>query len=106
MQKYEVSNWTNEYCEQMYPINVERVYFVDMVSKKLNNGCLQISCMTTDGYYSIVHKCYQSKKGRYTIWGKHRIYEGYSGSIELIGVPLHIKDAIQSCADHYGSIVD
>ena len=106
MQKYEISNWHNEYSEQIYPLNVLSVRYVNFESKKYPNGCIQICCQTVDGYYCTgLLKCYTSKKGKYTIWGKHRIYVGYSGSLELIGVPLNVVDAVKSCAKQYETIV-
>ena len=106
MQKYEISNWYNGYREQLYPINIISVNYVDFISKKFPSGCIQISCQTVDGYYCTgLLKCYISQKGKYTIWGKHRIYVGYSGSLELIGVPISVASAVESCAEQYGTIV-
>lgn len=106
MQKYEVTNWNNGYSEQLYPIEIKKVLYVNFISKSYPNGCMQISCMSVDGYYTTgLLKCYISKKGRYAIWGKHRIYEGYHGPVELIGVPYSLQKAIQSCAEQYGSLI-
>lgn len=47
------------------------------------------------------------KKGRrYTIWGKHRIYEGYSGPVVLRNVPDGVKNIIQADAEKYGMIIE
>jgi hypothetical protein len=106
MQKYEVSNWGNEYSDQKYPLHIDRVAFVDFPSVKYPNGAIQISCKTEDGYWaSGLLKCYISKKGKYAIWGKHRIYEGYRGGVELIGVPFRVKESLRSLADKYGSVI-
>lgn len=52
-------------------------------------------------------QCYTGKKGRrYTIWGKHRIYEGYSGPVVLRNVPDGVKDIIQEDAEKYGTIIE
>lgn len=52
-------------------------------------------------------QCYTGKKGRrYTIWGKHRIYEGYSGPVVLRNVPDGVKNIIQADAEKYGTIIE
>jgi len=99
IQKYDVSSY-NDYSEQIYPIKVNKVEYVNFISEKYSNGCIQISCQTIDGYYCTgLLKCYVSKKGKYTIWGKHRIYEGYSGAIKLIGIPYSMEDIIKTFTD-------
>lgn len=70
---------------------VRDVVWVPRVCEKAPNGTLQVYfqeagkesfSMTT------LLQCYTGKKGRrYTIWGKHRIYEGYSGPVVLRNVP-------------------
>lgn len=44
--------------------------------------------------------------GSYTIWGKHRIYEGYSGPVVLRNVPDGVKNIIQEDAEKYGTIIE
>jgi len=106
MQKYEVSNWGNEYSDQKYPLHIDKVEFVDFLSAKYPKGAIQVSCKTDDGHWvSGFLKCYLSKKGRYAIWGKHRIYEGYRGGVELIGIPYGVQEGLKSLADMYGSII-
>lgn len=95
MQEYEVTNWHNSHSEQLYPIRVVKVEYVNFVSKKYPNGYLQVSCDSVDGHHASMLKCYQSKKGRYAIWGKRRIYEGYKGPVRLIGVPSDMLDAVK-----------
>lgn len=95
MQEYEVSNCYNSSSGQLYPIYVEKVEHVNIVTKKYPNGYLQVSCRSIDGYYSSMLKCYISKKGKYAIWGKRRIYEGYNGYVRLIGVPTTSIDSVK-----------
>lgn len=107
MQKYAISNPWNCYTEQLYPITIYDVEYVDFIAKKFPYGCIQIHCNSVDGYYSSgLLKCYLSKKGKFTIWGKHRIYVGYQGPLELIGVPFPLRESVNLFAKQYGSIVE
>lgn len=106
MQKYKVSNWGNECSEQKYPLRIDKVEFVNFTAAKYPDGAIQISCKTDDGHWvSGLLKCHLSKKGKYAIWGKHRIYEGYCGSVELVGVPYGIREGLKPLADMYGSVI-
>lgn len=96
--KYEVSNWLNEYSSQRYPAYISRVTFTEIVSKKTPDGMLCVSVEDVDGHFCTILKCYKNAKGqRYCIFGKHRLYEGFHGPVELIGVPLRMREAMQSC---------
>ena len=104
---YEVSNWWNDYSNQRYPKKIEWVKYVEIISKKYPNGMLSISAEDVDGHFCAMIKCYIDKEGkRYGMFGKHRIYEGFSGGVRLIGVPYGIKDAIRGCCESCGSIVE
>ena len=93
--KYEVSNWLNEYSGQRYPSHIDSVNFVEIVSKKTPDGMLSVSVEDVDGHFCTILKCYKNAKGqRYCIFGKHRLYEGFCGPVELIGVPLRMREAM------------
>jgi hypothetical protein len=80
----------------MYPIQVLKVEYIDFISKKLPDGCIQISCSSIDGHYSTgLLRCYTSKKGKYAVWGKRRFYVGYNGPVKLIGVPYGIIETVK-----------
>lgn len=105
---YECSNCYNEFSEQLYPVKISDVKFVNFICEKYPNGCIQISCYDAqeNAYYvTQLLKCYVSKKGRYAIWGKHRFYEGYSGGLILKGVPYKTANAIKDIAELYGTII-
>lgn len=106
---YECSNWYNEFSEQLYPVNISDVKWVNFICDKYPNGCIQITCHDAqeNAYYATrLLKCYVSKKGRYTIWGKHRFYEGYSGGLILRGVPYKSIETMRDAAKPYGTIVE
>lgn len=106
---YECTNQYNEFSEQLYPVNISNVKWVNLICDKYPNGCIQISCHDAqeNAYYATrLLKCYVSKKGRYAIWGKHRFYEGYSGALILRGVPYKTVDTIKDAAKPYGTIVE
>lgn len=105
---YECSNKYNEFTNQLYPVNISSVRYVNLVCDKFPNGCIQISChdANMNAYYSTgLLKCYVSTKGRYAIWGRHRFYEGYNGSLILKGVPYNTRDTISDAARKYGTIL-
>lgn len=107
LHKYEVSNWTDEMSEQRYPIKIYAVKHIDFVSKKYPYGKLGISAEDVDGYLYTMIKCYVTKDGkRYGIFGKHRIYEGYSGGIRLIGVPVNHKECIRDLCKWTDTVVE
>lgn len=106
---YECHNQHNEFSEQLYPVNISSVRWVNLICDKYPDGCIQISCYDAqeNAYYSTkLLKCYVCKKGRYAIWGKHRFYEGYSGALKLRGVPYRSLDTIRDSAKPYGTIVE
>lgn len=105
---YKCTNNYNQYSEQVYPIYISCVRWINFVCSKYPNGCIQISCQDAqeNAYYATgLLKCYISKKGRYAIWGKHRFYEGYSGKLILTGVPYESIETIREAAKHYGTIL-
>lgn len=107
LHKYEVSNWTDEMSHQRYPIKIYRVKHIDFVSKKYPYGMLGVSAEDIDGYLYTTIKCYKTKEGkRYGIFGKHRIYEGYSGGVRLIGIPIKLKESIEDFCKGTDSIVE
>lgn len=96
--KYEVSNWFSEYSNQRYPVYINSVTFVEIISKKVPNGMLSVSIEDVDGHCCSILKCYKNAKGeRYCIFGKHRLYEGFRGPVALIGVPVGVREAVVSC---------
>lgn len=96
--KYECSNWFNSYSSQRYPTHINSVKFVEIIGKKVPDGMLCVSIETVDGHCCSILKCYKNAKGdRYCIFGKHRLYEGFSGPVALINVPIGIREAIISC---------
>ena len=107
---YECANGENASSRQKYPVFVRDVVWVPRGCEKAPNGTLQVYfqeagkesfSMTT------LLQCYTGKKGRrYTIWGKHRIYEGYSGPVVLRNVPDGVKNIIQEDAEKYGTIIE
>lgn len=106
---YECSNCYNEFSEQLYPVNISDVKWINLICDKYPNGCIQITCHDAqeNAYYATrLLKCYMSKKGRYAIWGKHRFYEGYSGGLILRGVPYKSIETIRDAAKPYGTIVE
>lgn len=95
--KYEVSNWINEYSDQRYPAHIDSVCYVEIVSKKTPDGMLSVSADDVDGHFCSLLKCYKNAKGeRYCIFGKHRLYEGFYGPVELVGVPPQMREAMIS----------
>lgn len=106
---YECSNQYDEFSGQLYPVNIESVRYVNFISNKYPNGCIQISGKDAqeNAYFSTrLLKCYINKKGRYAIWGKHRFYEGYSGALILKGVPEESKESLRDAAKPYWTIVE
>lgn len=106
---YECHNQYNEFSEQLYPVNISSVRWVNLICDKYPEGCIQISCHDAqENAYYVTHllKCYVSKRGRYAIWGKHRFYEGYSGALILRGVPYKSLETIRDAAKPYGTIVE
>ncbi len=109
---YKCHNQIDDSAIQTIPLYIYDVKYVDFKSHKYPNGCIQIEY--TDYYdYGLYCstgflKCYICGKRKYAIWGKHRFYEGYSGSIILRGLPYSentIND-IRKEAEKYGSIVE
>ena len=93
--KYEVSNWFNEFSDQRYPAHINNVTFTEIISKKTPDGMLCVSAEDVDGHFCTILKCYKNAKGeRYCIFGKHRLYEGFHGPCELIGVPLKMRSVM------------
>lgn len=96
--KYECSNWFNPYSGQRYPVSINSVRYTDIVGKKTPNGMLCVSAEDVDGHFCTLLKCYKTAKGaRYCVFGKHRLYEGYNGPVELVGVPVSVREAIVGC---------
>lgn len=94
---YEVSNWLNEFSDQRYPAWIDNVTYTPIVSKKTPDGMLCVSAEDVDGHFCSILKCYKNAKGqRYCIFGKHRLYEGFSGPCELKGVPLEMRSVMES----------
>lgn len=102
---YECANSKKDSSRQKYPVFVRDVVWVPRICEKAPNGTLQIYfqeagkksfSMTT------LLQCYIGKKGRYTIWGKHRFYEGYTGPVVLRNVPEKVKDVIREDAENMG----
>lgn len=109
MQKYNVSNFINEYAEQLYPFYIYNVEYIDVISKKYPNGMAQITCATVDGYYaSGLMKCYIDKKNvKYIKWGGHRLNVGTKNEpINLIGVPYNMIQTLTDCSKSYGTLVE
>lgn len=107
LHKYEVSNSVDEMSSQRYPIKIYTVKHMDFTSGKYPNGMLSISAEDVDGYLFTNVKCYVTKDGkRYGFFGKHRIYEGYSGGLRLIGVPEKHKECIRSLCKWTDTIVE
>lgn len=106
---YECHNQYNEFSDQLYPVNISSVRWVNLICDKFPDGCIQISCHDAQvgAHYSTgLLKCYVSKKGRYAIWGNHRFYEGYSGALILKGVPYGVVETIKDAAKPYGTIIE
>lgn len=96
--KYECSNWFNEYSSQRYPMHINSVTYTPIIGKKVPDGMLCVSAEDVDGHFCTLLKCYKNARGeRYCVFGKHRLYEGYDGPVELIGVPVGVREAIVSC---------
>lgn len=95
--RYEVSNWLNGFSSQRYPAYINSVSYVEIVSKKTPDGMLSVSVEDVDGHFCSILKCYKNAKGkRYCIFGKHRLYEGFYGPVELVGVPFQMREAMES----------
>ena len=102
--------WRKRFFQTEIPCVCPGCRMVPRVCEKAPNGTLQVYfqeagkesfSMTT------LLQCYTGKKGRrYTIWGKHRIYEGYSGPVVLRNVPDGVKNIIQEDAEKYGTIIE
>ena len=106
---YKCSNCYNEYSDQLYPVNISFVKWIDFTSNKCPDGLIQIGCHNAqydEFYVTTPLKCYAGKKGRYAIFGKHRFYEGYSGALILRGVPYKAVNGIRNAAKSYGTIVE
>lgn len=96
--KYECSNWFNPYSRQRYSVSINSVKYIEIVGKKTTNGMLCVSAEDVDGHFCTILKCYKSTKGkRYCVFGKHRLYEGYYGPVQLVGVPISVRSAIVGC---------
>lgn len=88
----------NPYSGQRYSVYINSVRYTEIVGKKTPNGMLCVSVEDVDGHFCSVLKCYKNAKGdRYCVFGKHRLYEGYNGSVELVSVPTSIRAAIVGC---------
>ena len=67
MPVYECSNCYNEFSEQLYPVNISDVKWINLICDKYPNGCIQITCHDAqeNAYYATrLLKCYVSKKGK------------------------------------------
>lgn len=97
MIKYHCSNIYNGYSNQIYPIYLSKIEYVDFICEKYPNGCAQISCQTVDGYWvSSLLKCYISKKGKYVNFGGTRIYINTKPQpFEIINIPKNIEQTIK-----------
>lgn len=96
--RYECSNCWSEYSGQRYPIFINRVEYSEIISKNVPDGMLLVSIEDVDGHCCSLLKCYKNAKGqRYCIFGKHRLYEGFHGPVELVGVPYQLRDCITKC---------
>lgn len=96
--KYECANWFNDYSSQRYPKYINSVTYTPIIGPKVPDGLLCVSIEDVDGHCCSLLKCYKNAKGeRYCIFGRHRLYEGFSGPVALTGVPFGIRDAIVSC---------
>jgi hypothetical protein len=105
---YECSNSYNEFSDQRYPVHISKVEWINFITEKYPNGCMQISCYDAQegSYYATsLLKCCVDKKGRYAIWGKHKFYEGYKGALILRGVPYGLVETIREFAKPYGTVV-
>lgn len=92
---YEVSNWLNEFSSQRYPMYIRNVTYSPIISKKTPDGMLSVQIDDVDGFCVSLLKCYKNAKGaRYCIFGKHRLYEGFDGPVQLKGVPLRMCKAM------------
>lgn len=40
---YECSNCYNEFSEQLYPVNISDVKWINLICNKYPNGCIQIT---------------------------------------------------------------
>lgn len=95
---YECSNWFNPYSGQRYPIFINSTKYVEIVGRKTPDGMLGVSVEDVDGHFYSLLKCYKTASGRrYCVFGKHRLYEGFSGSVELVGVPTSLRKTIVGC---------
>lgn len=106
---YECSNWHNEFSDQIYPVTIYKIEWINIICEKYPHGCIQISCQDAqqNAYYSTgLLKCYINKKGKYAVWGKHRFYEGYSGALILKSVPYKTIASVKNAAKPYGTIVE
>lgn len=96
--KYECSCWFNDYSGQRYPVYINSTTFTEIVGKKTPDGMLCVSIEDVDGHCCSVLKSYKNAKGeRYCVFGRHRLYEGFSGPVELVGVPVGVRKAVVSC---------
>lgn len=41
---YECSNCYDEFSEQLYPVNISDVKWINFICDKYPNGCIQITC--------------------------------------------------------------
>lgn len=109
---YECHNQIDYDAIQIIPLYIYQVKYVGFKSHKYPNGCIQIEYADYDDYAPYCTtgflKCYVCGKGKYAIWGRHRFYEGYSGSIILKGLPYseNIINDIRKEAEKYGSIIE
>lgn len=107
---YECHNQVDMEAIQTIPLYVYSVKYIDFKSHKYPDGCIQIEYANygDDLCTTKMLKCYISKIGRYTIWGRHRFYEGYSGSIILKGLPYNerIIADIRQESKKYDSVVE
>lgn len=106
---YECANGESASSRQKYPVFILDVTWVPRICEKAPNGTLQIAFQESGKKtFSVTTllQCYIGKKGRYTIWGRHRIYEGYTGPVILKNVPDGIRNVIQEDAEKYGTIIE
>lgn len=62
---YECTNQYNEFSEQLYPVNISSIRWVNLICEKYPDGCIQISCYDAqeNAYYATrLLKCYVNKK--------------------------------------------
>lgn len=67
---YECTNQYNEFSEQLYPVNISNVKWVNLICDKYPNGCIQISCHDAqeNAYYATrLNEEYEREDGKYLV---------------------------------------